>query len=251
MHHSASARSLALAALYAFLLLAVGATLNLIAPYDPEPGRSLSLSAYLLWGASYLPLAVLPAVWNWRIAEFGFVISPRMLVGSMFLLAICTPMTALKMPSFQASLAEAFARTGEEIFFRGFLFLLAMSAFRKCKRPWLLAVLVTSVCFIAVHTQTFQSGYFSPEELSQAPHYALVLQRLLNLSLIATALGLLRHLTGSVLPGAIAHTALNAGIGAALGSLFIYAMVVVIARGRGEAVAEGFHSHQSPTGGAA
>jgi membrane protease YdiL (CAAX protease family) len=243
--HLPSKWSITLAALYAVLLLGVAAVLNYLSPYSSAPYERPSWGAFLLWIAAYLPLVALPAVARWTVTGFGFVLSPRMLIGAAVVLTICGLATHSKQPSIQSSLIEAFARSGEEVFFRGFLFLLALKLLERRRRPWLGAILITSMCFVAVHAQTLQAGYFPPDELSHTSHFLAIVQRLLNVFLGGLCFAILRFLTGSVLPGMIAHAAIIAGPLSSLATLLIYGVIIVFAMGKGERVASGFESFSS------
>jgi membrane protease YdiL (CAAX protease family) len=239
------------AALYAVLLLGIAAVFNYVSPYSPAPFERPSWDAFLLWIASYLPLVALPMLARWKVTEFGFVLSPRMLIGTLGVLAICGVTTNTSQSQIRSSLVEAFARSGEEVFFRGFLFLLSAKLLERRSRPWLGAILVTSTCFMAVHTQTLQPGYFSPDELSNAPYLAAVVQRFFNVFLAGLGLATIRLLTGSLLPGMIAHAAIMAGPLSSLATLLIYGLVIVLAMAKREKVATGFDAYSSRSPGAA
>jgi membrane protease YdiL (CAAX protease family) len=110
----------------------------------------------------------------------------------------------------QAALIEAFARTGEEIFFRGFLYALLLKIFNTEMKPWRWAVLISAMLFSLIHTQTFQASFL--DNYGSGPIAYKIIERLLNLFMAGVGLAFLRHWTHSILPGAMLHSVLQGGI---------------------------------------
>jgi uncharacterized protein len=224
------------AALYAaFFLLLIG-YLNYVEPYSPDPVSSPVFWQIVLWTLLYLPVFVLPLARRWQVREFGFTLGPSLYLVAFVVALLCGWATASVSTTWTAGVLEAYARTGEELFFRGFLFTLLMRVFGRHERPWLWAAVGSSLLFALAHTQTFQTTFFGPVE-SPLLHAFYIAQRLLNVFGIAFVFALLRVWTGSILPGAIAHSVLSSNILALPFVLIIYFWLAFWAYWRGEAVA--------------
>jgi membrane protease YdiL (CAAX protease family) len=219
--------------LYAAFVLAIGAYFNYVTPYDSNPTIVPSMIELLLWVLLYLPLGLMVMVAKWDVADFGFSITTNLSLAILFIVPVCSSITWGIQSSWLSAIIESFARTGEEIFFRGFLFALLLKVFAAKKKPWIWAVLISSVLFTFVHAQTFQPDFFANRAESRA---YVVIERLFNLLLIAVFLALLRHWTQSILPSAIIHGTLASGIITIPFCFLIYAIIVFIAYLRKEKV---------------
>ncbi|HET9911767.1 MAG TPA: CPBP family intramembrane glutamic endopeptidase [Anaerolineales bacterium] len=230
---------------YILLILIIGGYLNYTQPYHPESAVAPILWPILLWTSLYIPLLVFPTFAKWELREFGFSINPAMIVISLFLSGFCAYMMQSTTTTWYGALSEAFARTGEEIFFRGFLFLLLVKTFANKRRPWLWAIIGSSLAFMLVHTQIFQASVIA--ELGPDPVALVVAQRLFNLFLGGVAFAALRHWTKSILPSSIAHSAGNGGIGTLPFVLVIYVLITYWAYRRKENIVSGFEQGSKVT----
>ena len=184
-----------------------------------SPGVVTELSVFFLlcWLSLYLPMIVFNKSAGWKIDTFGFVLNKR--VGTVVALSLLLgAWLYVKEPEIRMfdqwhySLIEAFARVGEELYFRGFIYLLALRLFKTKKKPHLWAILLSSIAFTVMHTQSFLPENGTP--ISQV-------------FLLALLLAYLRHTTDSLLPGITIHCLLKGNL---LGILFgwaIYALFVV------------------------
>jgi membrane protease YdiL (CAAX protease family) len=179
---------------------------------------------FVFWTALYLPALIFPRIAGWNLTQMGFALNLRLLlVSGLLLMVIAIPLRDsllnFRLEQLPAILIQTYARTGEEFFFRGFIFLFALQIFRSQKWPALWAVALSTMCFTWVHTQALLPG-------SQTDINAVVL--------FALVVGLLRAWTASLLPGIIAHLMLNgAPPGILLGGL-AYLIIAWLARNRGE-----------------
>ena len=229
-----SGRNLILGIFYAVSMVALVAYLNYTLPYDPNPVTSTTTTQLILWFLLYVPLGLFTTITDWKIEDFGFSINYRTGFASILVLALCVPMTLTYEVPWRSALIEAFARTGEEVFFRGFLFLLLLKIFSETAKPGMWAIIISAVIFALVHTQTFQTSFIS--NYGTGPISYRVFERLLNVFLSGVLFALVRHWTQSILPGVIAHNLLNAGVVTLPFCLTIYAGLVFWAHRRGEAV---------------
>ncbi len=223
--------------LYAVLVLALGAYFNFSATYDANPAVYPQASQLVLWALLYVPLGLMVAVGGWNVADFGFSIRPVLGLATVIVVFLCgAAVWSIQIP-WQYAFLEAFARTGEEIFFRGFLFALLLKIFSGKPRPWIGAVLLSAVLFAGVHTQTFQPAYL--ESLGTGPTLYKISERLLNLFLIGSFLALLRQGTKSILPGAVLHSLIQGGIVTLPFSLGICGLITLLALARKEPILAG------------
>jgi len=224
-----------LSALYAILICALIMYLNYVMPYSSDPVTSPSLIQLCFWLLLYAPVIFSIVFEDWKMTDLGFTLGRRALIASLICFLICGSITQMINAPWYGALIEAFARTGEEVFVRGFLFLLLLKAFDGKSRPGIWATLASSLIFTLIHTQTFQSSYFEGD-IETMWRALLILQRFFNIFLFAAVFGLLRYWTDSILPGAILHTVSKGGILALPFCLAIYGGILYWAYVRGERV---------------
>ena len=208
---------------FTFCFLISAAIINYFtwSPGPTEPG----FGAFILWTFLYLPIFIFCKYADWKIKDFGYVLN----YGVFALTALVVVIIMFNIHNFHINnlrnaLVETYARTGEEVFFRGFLYELILRLFKNKKRPWIWAVLISSICFAGVHTQTFLP----------ACHTTMI-----SVFEAAVFLALLRYWTGSILPGIVINIAVNLGgaSGVTLGILFYY-LFTLLTHKRGERVFE-------------
>ena len=228
------------ASLYAIVVVLLGAYVNYSYPYSPDPVITLDVRQLLLWGLLYVPVIVLPlattanAAKPWRVTDFGFTLNVFMVAVSV----VCVLLTTQKALSitWTSAILEAFARTGEEVFFRGFLLVLFTRLFAQRRHPRRWAILLSALIFTLMHTQTFRPEFRDWYGSPMTPLAYRIFERLLNLFPIALVVGLLCAWTRSVLPTAILHSALNSSILTLPFVLLIYGLITFWAHKRGEQV---------------
>jgi len=225
--------------LYAIILLAMGGYLNYSEPYSPGPATTPVLWQLILWSCLYLPVIGLPIAAHWKVTDFGFTLSPYLTIVALMITLLCAGITNASTARWGSGILEAFARTGEEVFFRGFLITFFLQLFGKKRRPWLWAAIISSLLFALAHTQTFQQSYPGQAGSPFAPAIYTIVERFLNVFGIGLVLALLRVWTRSILPGAIAHSIINSNILALPFVLALYGLVIFWAFRRGEQVTFG------------
>jgi membrane protease YdiL (CAAX protease family) len=218
--------------------MVAGALLNYTQPNDATPDAEPPWFAIFLWTMLYIPLLVLPVLAKWEIKELGFTITPFGIGLALFFAVLCGGLYSQKTDFGFGPIAEAIARTGEELFFRGFLFMLLLKLFDKKRRPWLWAAIVSSIMFASVHTQTFQPAYIANYGSGPAAYF--IISRLFDVFLTGFIFALIRYSTKSILPSSIVHS-LSSGGPITIPLVFlIYGAVVIWARIRKEKVIVGF-----------
>jgi uncharacterized protein len=163
------------------------------------------LSAGVLWVLTYVPGIVLPWKAGWDAEDAGFGIGWKAIIVSAVVLTALLVFVSSRHLFWPMAAIEAFARTGEEVFFRGFLFTLIWQFAQKKEKPSTWAVVGSSLAFALVHTQTFQAGGVIDQGV------ILVVERFINLFLFGVVLSFIRFRIGSILPGALTHATLNGG----------------------------------------
>ncbi len=183
------------------------------------PVTELTSFLFIMWGSLYAPFFIFYKVAGWNVQEFGLVLNRKVLlvialsfVMGSYLYIKGTDITIVDKR--QYSLIEAFARTGEELYARGFIYTLLLKLYADKKDPWKWAVILSTAAFTAMHTQTFLLEYGT---------------FIFQVFLISLFLTYLRHLTDSILPGITTHCFIKGLFGWA-----IYAVFVMWSHQRGE-----------------
>lgn len=145
--------------IYVLLSIVVFAVVNYFT-WSPGVVTGLSALSLLGWTSLYLPVIVFNKSAGWKIDEFGFTLDRRVgiVVAISLLLGAWLYVREPDMRMFERwhySLIEAFARVGEELYFRGFVYLLALGLFQTEKKPHLWAIVLSSMAFTVMHTQSF------------------------------------------------------------------------------------------------
>lgn len=231
------------ATLYAIAVLLLCGYLNAIHPYTVGPVAASEFWMILAWSLLYLPILVLPLVaapdviQPWRLTEFGFTLNRRMaLLSCAVILFIVVTMWGQPLTWISAVL-EAFARTGEEVFFRGFLIVLLTRLCAARRRPQIWAIGLSALLFALMHTQTFRPEFREWYSSAYMPLVYRILERMWNLVLIGVGFAFLYTWTRSILPIALIHSALNARSPLVLPFvLLIYGAFTFWAHKRGERV---------------
>ena len=184
--------------IYALALLIAGAVINYFTwSNGEETANGFSVFLFVIVVLLYLPFVLLTRYADWQFKEFGLVVNGGTFLVALLLTALSLFVTAMGVGTgFLTSLIEAIARTGEELFFRGFVYALVIRVFanRKMIYTHLWAIMLSSLAFVVVHTQTFLPASNDT---------------MLSILLFSLFLGSVRSLTGSILPGIILHLLFN------------------------------------------
>jgi uncharacterized protein len=203
-------------AFFAVLFLLLGAYLNFKFTFSHGIGPAAILAMCILWISAYLPAIVLPWRAGWNTKHVGLGLGWSALIISLGFMSLLVLFPVSHHLSWPIVGTEAFARTGEEVFFRGFLFTLIWRFAQNKPRPWVWAIVGSSLAFMLVHTQTFQPGGIIDQGVFP------VVSRLLNLFLFAAVLSYVRWRTDSILPAAVIHSVFNGGLGTIPFVLILY-----------------------------
>jgi membrane protease YdiL (CAAX protease family) len=193
-------------AVFAAIFLLSAAYLNYRFTNAFELGPVAIIAACILWISAYLPAVALPLLAGWNDKHVGFRLGWNAVLISIGFIAFLVLFPQTRLLGWSKVTTEAFARTGEEVFFRGFLFTLIWRLAEKKPRPWVWAIVGSSLAFMIVHTQTFQPGGILEHGVFQ------VVSRLINLFVFSAILSYVRWRTDSVLPGAVVHSTFNGGL---------------------------------------
>ena len=231
--------------LYAVFILALGAYFNYSMPYDSNPATYPQITQFVLWSLLYVPIGLMVAIAKWNVTDFGFHIKSVLGLITILFILLCGAISWRVQIHWQYAFFEAFARTGEEIFFRGFLFGLSLKIFSQKTKPWIWAVFFSALLFSLVHTQTFQTSFLDNYGAGSTTYK--IIERLLNVFLIGLFFAVLRYWTNSILPGAIMHGMLQGGIVTLPFCLGIYGIITLWAFVRKENIYVGNKNQQSAT----
>lgn len=212
---------------YTLAVLVVGAIANYFYVLNAEKTTDefyLVMLAFLVI-LLYLPFFYLTNRADWGFREFGIVINAGTFFVSLLLVVLSLFITLFANgDGFLTSSVEAIARTGEELFFRGFVYALVIRVliYQKRIHAQLWAILLSSLAFAVVHTQTF---------------LPVSNDTMVSIFLFALFLGAVRTVTGSILPGIILHLLFNTqAVVAILLGCVIYGLFIFWAHRKGEDV---------------
>jgi membrane protease YdiL (CAAX protease family) len=225
--------------LYTAVFFAIIVYVNYSMPYSPGPVTGPVAWQLLFWGCLYLPVLVLPIAAGCKVIDFGFTLSPQLALAFIIVTLLCGLGSLTTRITWSSAVIEAFARTGEEVFFRGLLITLLTRLFNKKRRPWLWAAIASSLIFALAHTQTFQPSFLSQNGYPYSPAILVIFTRLFTVFAVGLVFALVRVWTRSILPGAIAHSIINSGFLALPFVLAIYSLGLLWAYLRGEQVTFG------------
>ena len=200
--------------IYTISFLIFGAILN-YHTWSSEPMKVFNIIDIGFWALLYLPMFIFSRYADWEINDFGFDLNYKVVVITVLLIIVFIINGAyITFNNWKISLIQMYARTGEELFFRGFIYMLGIKLFNNKKRPWLWAVMISSLSFAFVHTQTFLPEYNT---------------NMIDIFLLAVVLSLFRKWTKSILPGIIIHVFLQSNVFGMLSGVAVYYVVSLLA----------------------
>ncbi|WP_420641815.1 CPBP family intramembrane glutamic endopeptidase [Candidatus Leptofilum sp.] len=167
---------------------------------------------WLLWISLYVPSFIFVWFSDFSLTEFGIALNKKVMIF-VALTIVSSAWFYFQNPeiwlqlSWSSSLAEAFARTGEELLFRGFVYALILRLFKEAKKPHLWAIILSSVLFVLPHTQVFLPEHQTP---------------VFQLLLLALIFAYFRHKTGSILLSITFHVLIKSDLVGVLFSWGIY-----------------------------
>ncbi len=176
---------------------------------------SINLLFVLGWLALYFPLFISYKYDHWEIKEFGFIVNYKTVLFLIVFLILLFSNNGIPLTiNWKSLFLETFSRTGEELFFRGFLYVLFLKIFNNQNKPWIWAVVLSSLLFSMVHTQTLLPEYNST---------------MFDIFTIGIVLALLRKWSGSILPCILIHILIKSFniLGCILGIIFYFMFVLV------------------------
>lgn len=193
-----------------FLLMA--GILNYLT-WTPEKVDKIYPLQFFCWILLYLPMIVFTKKYGWQLNEFGFSFNYKVIILIISVLVlIFINRHSFTFNGWNYAAIQMFARTGEEVFFRGFLFTFFLKIFKDKNKPWIYAVLLTSICFTVVHTQTFLPDYKTS---------------MIDVFLTSVILALFRLWTNSILPAILMHVFFQSNALGVLFGLIMYCLITL------------------------
>lgn len=176
---------------------------------------SVFIVGFILWIGMYFPVFIFMKKDKWKLEDFGICLNKKLTIGTLLLTTFILWKIGLKfsVSNLPFAVVEAFARVGEEIFYRGFIYAFVLKLFANKRKPWILAVIISSFLFTIMHTQTF------------LPENSL---NMFSIFMTSVLLALFRHWTDSILLGIILHCVSNGGIETMLIGMIIYFIFLII-----------------------
>lgn len=155
----------------------------------------------------YAPALLYLKYEKWNHEDFGVVLNLRMIIITL-ILAIPMVVSYSKEISKSLDILSIIIRFGEELFYRGFLFQYFFMIFRNKRYPVIRTILLSSLCFALVHTQTF-----------------LPTNNLTMIDIFISAVGFatIRYYTKSILTPVVLHCISDGGVfGGILGAVIYF-----------------------------
>lgn len=203
---------------YSIVISMIAIYLNSSVNLDLSNYKLLAI-AIALWISSYIPIPIFVGKAKYGITDFGFKITRALLICLPFFLFIILAKTSydISLTALYSAMLMAFARAGEEIFYRGFVYTLFLKLLENKKKPWRGAIIISSLLFAIMHTQYD-------------------LNTMISTFLLAIFLAMLRHYTDSILIPIIIHCAFAGGILTIIMGILIYFIFILIGFLRGEKI---------------
>jgi membrane protease YdiL (CAAX protease family) len=149
----------------------------------------------------FLPLALFNGSKEFTLTELGFKFNWRSVIISLcivLILSIATLQNSVMAFKLGFSIVEGIARTGEEFFFRGFIYLISLQIFKEKKNRNIIAMVLSSLIFTFAHTEIFLGTY-------QFGFLNMFFNTFITFAV-------LRHYSKSLLPVVTIHTYMNGGL---------------------------------------
>lgn len=207
-------KTLLICSAHVMLSIIVFSILNYLT-FSQSTAEGPEFIAYFLLVFVYISCFIPGLLAGWPLGSLGLTVN-RVLLLIVAVSAAFGVWVFLALPNWRtiepwsASLVEALGRVGEELFFRGYVYLVLLKLFSEKRRPYLWAIWWSSVAFVLVHTQVLLPG-------NQISLGTVFVSGLL--------MAYLRHLTGSVLPAITIHCFLNGHLLAVVAGWALYAIL--------------------------
>src|SRR5699024_2086499 len=127
--------------IYTSIILLISGITNFYT-WSQGPVENIKILYIFCWLALYIPFFIYHKYDGWKIKEFDFVFNYKILLTLLVAVVIFYNYEIPFTINWKSSFIEMFARTGEELFFRGFLYTLFLKIFKNQNRPWIWAVIL-------------------------------------------------------------------------------------------------------------
>lgn len=165
----------------------------------------------------FLPVAIFNGSKEFTLAELGFKFNWRSMMIS-FCIILVLSIATIQNTDFEFklgfSIVEGIARTGEEFFFRGFIYLIILRIFKERKNKNIIAMVLSSMIFTVAHTEIFLGTY----------HFGFF--NMFFNTFITFAI--LRHYSKTLLPVVTFHTYMNGGLISSIVGMLIILCIMYI-----------------------
>ena len=193
--------------IYTITITIIFAIINFYGQKDMIIGFGLLLFAL---AALYTPILLFLIYEKWNAKDFGIVLNRRMVIITLILLIPIIVILINKSEGINktVNIISIITRVGEEVFYRGFLFQYLCMIFKNKKYPIIKTILLSSLFFTLVHTQTF------------LPMNNITMVDIFIYSVIFATI---RYYTKSILTPVVLHCISDAGIfGGILGAVIYF-----------------------------
>ncbi len=211
-------KSIKLGIIYSFLVLILSTCVTLFMYHYGEDYQELGIIVKLIFILLFfLPLLIFKDNNNFLLEELGFKFNWRSVIITfciVLFLSLATGFQTATELAFGSKIIEGIARTGEEFFFRGFIYLIILQLFKNEKHKNLSAMILSSLIFTIAHTEIFLGTY----------HFGFI--NMFFNTFITFAI--VRHFSKSLLPVVAIHTFMNGGIASCIIGIMITSIIIYI-----------------------
>lgn len=210
--------SIKLGIIYSLFVLALSTGITLYLFYHGDTNQELaSIIKWFFVLLFFLPLFLFMDSSDFTLAELGFKFSWKSVIITFCIvltLSIATRFNAVAELTFGSRIFEGIARTGEELFFRGFLYLIILRIFKDEKHKNASAMILSSLIFTIAHTEIFLGTY-------HFGFFNMFFNTFITFAII-------RHFSKSILPVVAIHTFMNGGIVSCIIGIMITSCIMYI-----------------------
>ncbi|MCD4714839.1 MAG: CPBP family intramembrane metalloprotease [Clostridiales bacterium] len=223
-------KSIKLGITYSFFVLIMSTIITLfMSHYGENYQEFANVLKLILVLFSFLPLLIFKDNDDYKLEELGFKFSWRSVIITfciVLLLGLSTGFQTASELTFGTKIIEGVARTGEEFFFRGFIYLIILKIFKDEKHKNASSMIFSSLIFTIAHTEIFLGTY----------HFGFV--NMFFNTFITFAM--IRHFSKSLLPVVAIHTFMNGGIVSCIFGIMITSVIIYINHTREKFSVEGY-----------
>lgn len=209
-------KSIKVGIVYSIFVLVLSTCVTLFMNYYGEDYQELgNVINFIFILLFFIPLLIFKDNSDYMLEKLGFKVSWESVIITfciVLLLSIATGFNSTTELTIGSKIIEGIARTGEEFFFRGFIYLIILRLFKNEKHKNVSAMILSSLIFTIAHTEIFLGTY-------HFGFFNMFFNTFITFAVI-------RHFSKSLLPVVAIHTFMNGGIVSCIIGIMITSVVI-------------------------